>query len=110
MNWMELLSTVTVSYYTAEPSVNIIILFPTAGISFSLSEIDFRAFEEPDSVMSVSVTKTGDEEVALANPVLFVVTPLTVDAALAQEIIPEFTNYPTRISEELSPSRAGIYS
>ena len=54
-------------------------------VSFQLTEDDYRAAEY--ELMPVAVTKNN---VQLANPVSFTITPLTVSQALDKNIISDF--------------------
>ena len=72
-----------------------------AVITFGLSEADFGATED-EEIANVKISKNQD--VRLANPVTFRITPLTVQQALDRGII---DSYPTPDDENVSPSRAG---
>ena len=71
-------------------------------ITFELSEADFRA-NESEKTANVQISKNQD--LRLANPVTFRITPLTVQQALDREII---DSYPIPDNENVSPSRAGM--
>ena len=69
-------------------------------MSFQLSEDDYSATEGSDAEMQITVTKSFD--VFIANPVTFMVLPLTIDDALDRGVINAFE--PQNI---VSPNRAG---
>ena len=71
-----------------------------SGVTFQLSAGNYTQMEAPNAVMPVIITK--DPNVLLANPVTFMVVPLTVDEALSRGVITEF-----RPLNPLSPNRAG---
>ena len=74
--------------------------FQCIAVFFQLSEADYREPEGPNAMMPVIISKASD--VFLANPVTFMVIPLTVDQALAQGVIPNFEPL-----NQFSPNRAG---
>ena len=71
-----------------------------------LSDDDYVTFEGVDTAVPVRITK--DSTTRLANPVIFRVTPLTVDDALAQGVIDYFEAEEGLTEEEIerSPLRA----
>ena len=70
------------------------------AVAFQLSEPEYRESEGLDAMMPVIIAKASD--VFLANPVTFMVIPLTVDEALAQGVIESF-----EAEDPFSPNRAG---
>ena len=70
-------------------------------ISFQLSGETYRIVEAPSGAMQVVIEKM-DRNILLANPITFMVQPLTVDQALAQGVIAEF-----ELLDPFSPNRAG---
>ena len=81
-------------------------------IEFQLSEDDFQKSEgelllptDPTAVVEVLISKNQD--VFLANPICFRITPLTVDEALALGVI---DTVPDAIGplDRRSPNRAGM--
>ena len=70
------------------------------GVTFQLSEADYREPEGENAMMPVIISKASD--VFIANPVEFMVFPITVDMALAQRVIPTFEQL-----NIFSPNRAG---
>ncbi len=70
------------------------------GVTFQLSEPDYREPEGENAVMPVIISKASD--VFIANPVEFMVFPITVDMALVQGVIPFFETL-----NPFSPNRAG---
>ena len=78
-------------------------LSPKTETAFLLSEVDYTQNEEPNAQLEVLITKGSG--VALANPVYFRVTPMTVDDAMARGVIGEFEN-----ENPLSPNRASKLS
>ncbi len=56
--------------------------------------------EGPDAMMPLVIIKSA--ECVLANPVTFMVIPLTADEAMAQDVITSF-----EITNPFSPNRAG---
>ena len=73
------------------------------GVEFSFSEGDFRAVEA--DLPSVPVTITKNQGATLANPVVFRVTPLTIQQAEDLRIIPSYT---PPDDDNVSPSRASM--
>ncbi len=70
------------------------------GVTFQLSEADYREPEGENAVMPAIISKPSD--VFIANPVEFVVFPITVDQALTQDVILTFEPL-----NPFSPNRAG---
>ena len=71
-------------------------------VTFQLSEEDYRATEGMDTAMPVLISKPS--AIQIANPVTFMVIPLTFDQAFAQGIVPIDRLPP---SNPFSPNRAG---
>ena len=78
-------------------------LSPTTEIDFTLSEEDYTQNEEPNAVLDALITKGSG--VALANPVYFRASLLTVDDAIARGVISEFED-----ENPFSPNRASRLS
>ncbi len=70
------------------------------AVTFQLSESDYIQREGSNAMMPVVITKASD--VFIANPVTFLVIPLTVDQALDQQVINSFEPL-----NSFSPNRAG---
>ena len=81
-------------------NLNSILFYHSIGVSFQLSETDYREPEGLNAMMPVIISKAS--EVFIANPVTFMVIPLTVDQALAQGMIESF-----EAEDPFSPNRAG---
>ena len=71
-------------------------------VTFQFSEADYRASEGPGAVMPVIISKPS--EPLIATDVTFMVIPLTVDEALAQNVIDNFESL-----DPFNPNRAGYY-
>ena len=71
-------------------------------VTFQFSEADYRAVEKPGAVMPVVISKAS--EILIATEVIFMVIPLTVDQALAQNVIDTFESL-----DPFNPNRAGFY-
>lgn len=76
-------------------------IISAAVITFQFSENDYQTIEEANALVGVQIAKNLD--VLLANQVLFRVTPLTVDDALARGVIADFP-FP---DNDYSPIKAG---
>ena len=72
-------------------------------VEFELTEEDYRADEAPGAFMPVLIEK--DQDITLANPVLFRIIPLTAQQALDQGFIT-----PADLPAEnlIAPNRAGL--
>ena len=70
-------------------------------VTFQFSEADYRAVEGPGVVMPVVISKPS--EILIATDITFMVIPLTVDQALAQNVIESFST-----SDAFNPNRAGF--
>ena len=76
---------------------------PISEITFALSEELYEVIEG-ENVLSLTILKINEQDVILANPVFFKITPLTVCEALAQRLDVAFETDNT-----FSPNRAGTY-
>ncbi len=79
------------------------------GISFGFSEGDFREFEGTAlGALNVIIARPAD--ITIANPVIFRVTPLTIQQALDQRLITtaDLPYEENMLVERFSPPRAGI--
>ena len=83
-----------------ELQIIIFVYFQCIAVTFQLSEADYREPEGPNAMMPVIISKASD--VFIANPVTFMVIPLTVGQALAQGVIESF-----EAEDPFSPNRAG---
>ena len=79
----------------------ILLLLLSAGVEFRLSDDNYRQMEGPNALMPVSIEKIVG---GLANPIIFRVTPLTVQEAEARGI----TIFIRPPNHHNSPSIAGI--
>ena len=70
-------------------------------VTFRFSDADYRASEGPGAVMPVVISKPS--VVNIATDVIFMVIPLTVDQALAQNVIDSFSTL-----DPFDPNRAGF--
>lgn len=81
-------------------------LYAASVMAFQLSEDDYRRTETTNAMIPVGVVKV--QMFSLANPVIFRVTPLTIDDAIARGIISETDPRFQRPTDDVfSPSRAG---
>ena len=69
-------------------------------ISFQLSEDDYSATEGPNATIQITIAKSFD--VFIANPVTFMVIPLTVEDGLNRGVVNTFEPL-----NNFSPNRAG---
>ena len=84
-------------------SINIYVILFLEGVTFELSEEDYREREGDTGFMPVVITK--DSEQFLASPVTFIVIPWTVAQAMDQGLIPGVITVPP--DNSFSPNRAG---
>ena len=69
-----------------------------------LSETDYRTIEMLNAVMPVRIVKL--QNVVLANPVVILVRPMTIQAALDQGIFPDDVPKEETVINENSPRQA----
>ena len=78
------------------------LLLYNVEVTFQFSEADYRAVEGPGAIMPVVISKVS--ETLIATDVIFMVIPLTVDQALAQNVIDSFSTL-----DPFNPNRAGFF-
>ena len=78
------------------------LIFPLPAITFQLLEKDYVTLEHE---LFVGVKILKHQDVVLANNVIFRVTPLTIDQALARGLL---SSYAEPTDEDVSPSKAGV--